>query len=248
MCGIDLIDAGGFDKKMMDQIGSLKDLLRFFILLGGTMILVLFVAVVPFSSKTVDDYAVYFHFAILFAGLCCTLIYIRNFCRARGIALRDRLWIKFKCTKRKSFTTFFFISLAFCIFHLLGSLWVKDTLDIALLFRVENASAALWRLLSFSGLSLILVVPIIEEIIFRGFAYPIFRKRFGIIRGAVITSALFAIPHIFGETSFLGFAYYLASTFLVGIFLIVVLEKTKNLLWCIFFHGFINLLMLAAYS
>jgi membrane protease YdiL (CAAX protease family) len=46
-----------------------------------------------------------------------------------------------------------------------------------------------------SYLALVAVPPILEETVFRGFVFPAFSKRFGLIWGAVITSVLFGLAH-----------------------------------------------------
>ncbi len=50
------------------------------------------------------------------------------------------------------------------------------------------------RRLSF--LALVIIPPFIEEMVFRGFLFPAFAKRFGLISGAVITSVLFGLAHL----------------------------------------------------
>ena len=65
------------------------------------------------------------------------------------------------------------------------------------------------------------VGPMLEEIFFRGFCYPIFKKRFGIAWGMVITSAFFALIH---ENSF---AFW--PIFILGMGLAYVYEKRGSL-------------------
>ncbi len=44
--------------------------------------------------------------------------------------------------------------------------------------------------------ALVIIPPIIEEIVFRGFMFPAFAKRFGVVLGAVVSSLLFAVAHL----------------------------------------------------
>jgi hypothetical protein len=47
-----------------------------------------------------------------------------------------------------------------------------------------------------SFLALVIVPPIIEEIIFRGFIFPALASRWGVIAGAVLTSLIFGLAHL----------------------------------------------------
>lgn len=40
-----------------------------------------------------------------------------------------------------------------------------------------------------------LFAPLGEEVFFRGFAYPVFRNRFGVVSGIIVTSLFFAVLH-----------------------------------------------------
>lgn len=46
-----------------------------------------------------------------------------------------------------------------------------------------------------SFLALVILPPFFEEVIFRGFIFPAFTRRLGIIGGALMTSLLFAVAH-----------------------------------------------------
>lgn len=62
--------------------------------------------------------------------------------------------------------------------------------------------SGLWRTLNIglSGLG----AAVIEEIFFRGWIYPLFRKKFGTITSIIATSVIFALAHIFvAQTPFL---------------------------------------------
>lgn len=47
-----------------------------------------------------------------------------------------------------------------------------------------------------SFIALVVVPPIVEELVFRGFLFPAFSRRFGYIFGAIITSLLFGLAHL----------------------------------------------------
>lgn len=54
-------------------------------------------------------------------------------------------------------------------------------------FISSPTSLSLW--------ALVVIPPIIEETVFRGFVFPAFAKRYGIVFGAIISSLLFAVAH-----------------------------------------------------
>ncbi len=47
-----------------------------------------------------------------------------------------------------------------------------------------------------SFLALVIIPPIVEEVIFRGFIFPAMSKRWGVVIGAVLTSLLFGFAHL----------------------------------------------------
>jgi uncharacterized protein len=50
------------------------------------------------------------------------------------------------------------------------------------------------RIISF--IALVVIPPLVEEITFRGFIFPAFIKRFGVIGAAVVSSILFGLAHL----------------------------------------------------
>jgi len=80
-------------------------------------------------------------------------------------------------------------------------------------------------------LRIIAIGPIAEEVFFRGFVYPNFRKKSGVIWAMILSSACFSIMHQ-------GDSYW--STFIIGIILCIAYEKSGSLLAPIIGHIFIN--------
>ena len=62
-----------------------------------------------------------------------------------------------------------------------------------------------------SLLALVIIPPFIEEPVFRGFMFPAFAKRYGVVTGALISSALFGFAHLQGNIS--------VYTFVLGLLL-----------------------------
>jgi membrane protease YdiL (CAAX protease family) len=96
--------------------------------------------------------------------------------------------------------------------------------------------------LLFVFLTLVILPPITEEILFRGFLFRRLNGHIGIYGAAFITSAIFALAH----TEFLGNnpLNWIAAldTFVLSFFLIYLLQKTKSLWPSIFLHGIKNMI------
>lgn len=94
--------------------------------------------------------------------------------------------------------------------------------------------------LIFVFLTLVVLPPIVEEILFRGFLFSRLRLQIGVYAAAIITSTIFALAH----TEFLGDnpLNWIAAldTFVFSFFLIVLYVKTKSLWPSIFLHGIKN--------
>jgi hypothetical protein len=85
---------------------------------------------------------------------------------------------------------------------------------------------------------IVVLAPIGEEILFRGFVYPALRGRLGIVWGMVLTSAIFALFHL----QLLLFV----PLFIIGMALVGLYEYRKTLAPSIMLHAFNNLLALLA--
>lgn len=87
--------------------------------------------------------------------------------------------------------------------------------------------------------SLVILPPIVEEITFRGFLLSGLKRRFGVIPAAVLTSLLFAAPHLLtGEDSLLWVAAI--DTFSLSLVLCYLREKTGSLYAPIVVHALKN--------
>jgi len=75
-----------------------------------------------------------------------------------------------------------------------------------------GAAAAQHR--SVSLLALVIIPPIIEETVFRGFIFPALAKRWGLLIGAVLTSLLFGIAHLQANVSIYTFILSLLLCFM----------------------------------
>lgn len=94
-------------------------------------------------------------------------------------------------------------------------------------------------------LSLVVIPPIVEELIFRGFLFGGLRTKLTLLWAAVITSVLFAIPHLLGGIS--GLLWIAAvDTFILSLVLCYVREKSGALWAPIGIHAVKNSLAFIA--
>jgi membrane protease YdiL (CAAX protease family) len=102
----------------------------------------------------------------------------------------------------------------------------------------ENVAGALPFILTF--ISLVIIPPIAEEIIVRGFLYSSLKKAMRLIPAALLTSAIFAAAHL-PEGGAAGPLYVAAlDTFVLSLVLIYLREKTDSLWASITLHTFKN--------
>jgi membrane protease YdiL (CAAX protease family) len=93
-----------------------------------------------------------------------------------------------------------------------------------------------------AGISLVILPPIVEELLCRGFLYTGLRKTLKIVPSAIITSIFFAMAHLqFGSDAPLLWVAAI-DTFILSVMLIYLKEKTKRLVAPMLLHGFKNLL------
>ena len=90
---------------------------------------------------------------------------------------------------------------------------------------------------------LMLIVPIYEEIVLRGYVYQTFRKEHSVSKSVVAVVLLALILH-YGVVSASTLAFL--SIVAVQSVLCLVLEKTNNLWNCILFHGVYNGILITA--
>ena len=107
--------------------------------------------------------------------------------------------------------------------HLIPSLNTGQQQDVGF----QNATATGSLVMAF--ISLVILPPIAEETIFRGFVFTGFRRKFGFALSAIGTSLLFAIPHLF-ESAGAGLLWIAGvDTFILSCVLCFVREKTGRL-------------------
>jgi len=101
----------------------------------------------------------------------------------------------------------------------------QDTLK---LFRAVDSP--LWR--GYFVVLSVMMAPVFEESVFRGFLYPVLRRALGIAGGLIAVSVIFALVH-FNLTVF-------GPLVMLALLLAIAYEMTGNLLVPIVIHGLFN--------
>ena len=127
--------------------------------------------------------------------------------------------------------------LAFVVSFAGGFLNSKETLPIEELLQAR-VSILLFGILG------VLVAPLVEETIFRGFLYPVIARRLGVAAGVAITGTLFGLLH---AAQLWGGWGQIALLILVGVVLTWVRAKTGTVAASYFVHLGYNGLQLAGY-
>jgi membrane protease YdiL (CAAX protease family) len=83
----------------------------------------------------------------------------------------------------------------------------------------------------------IVVAPLAEEFIFRGYLYPVGKKYLGGFAAAMVTAALFAVLH--------GHTASLPALFTLALCLVLSYEKTGSLLVPMIMHAVFNAVSVA---
>ncbi len=84
----------------------------------------------------------------------------------------------------------------------------------------------------FAAVALLVIAPVSEELIFRGFVFRGFRKQFGFLSAAVVSSIFFGLVH--------GQINVALDTFALGLMLCFLYEKTQSIWPSIILHSLKN--------
>lgn len=102
----------------------------------------------------------------------------------------------------------------------------KQDVPIEELFRYKNTA------LLFMAMA-VLVAPLVEETVFRGYLYPLFAKTFGVATGVIITGVLFGLMH----GAQLGWTWGLVWVLIVvGVVFTLVRARTGSVLASFLLH------------
>ena len=99
----------------------------------------------------------------------------------------------------------------------------------------DNAAPAMQM---FSLIALVILPPIVEETVFRGFIFPAFSKRSGLVAGAIGSSMLFGFAHLQPNI--------IVYTFILGLLLCWLYTKTGSIIPGMFLHMLNNYIAYSA--
>ncbi len=182
----------------------------------------------------VENGSVWFNFVFYTASRLLGLGLIVRFVRRRGVSWKDFGFRRFNPTKALGMIISASLTLLIAsslIFYLLGQ--TVPELDLEKEQEIVFASASTTPELVMAFLVLVVLAPLVEEVIFRGFMLPAFIRRFGVVWGVLVTSILFGLVHWQLNVGII--------TFMMGLLLAWIYLRTRSLLPAIMFHSLKNL-------
>jgi membrane protease YdiL (CAAX protease family) len=165
-------------------------------------------------------------YALLFLFLYVTLAVLRDvpFWRSLG-------WRKLNANPATGIGSgwmYFFAGCGLAIFVALASYNMKNTEHLPIQEIFKNRSGAM-LLMAMA----VLVAPLVEETVFRGYLYPLFAKSLGVLPGILITGVLFGLMH----GSQLGWTWRLVLLLsLVGVIFTFARARTGTVLASFLLH------------
>lgn len=127
-----------------------------------------------------------------------------------------------------------YVVVVYIISHFVHSLNINQVQNIGFTGVTSNVQ------LIMTFISLVILPPLVEEIIFRGFLYSSLKKAMPKVAAVVVASLIFASAHL-PEGGVAGPLYIAAlDTFILSLFLIYLRERTGNLWSSMTLHGLKN--------
>ena len=118
---------------------------------------------------------------------------------------------------------------------LLGGMKNPQGCDISQAFGAEPYLAVI---------SIAVIAPLVEEVVFRGFIYGGLRRKWGVTLSVVVSALIFSLAHSFSVG---GSILLLApSLFIAGVALALVYERSRSLIPGMALHSSFNLIAVAA--
>lgn len=171
------------------------------------------------------------------AGLALVGLYLRKY----HATLATAGWRKFKLGQSVLFIIAVyvgFIVLVGVAFYIATQFLPGFNADQAQVNEFTGKGMA--RHYNLSLIALVVLPPIIEETIFRGFIFPAFSKRFGAVIGAIATSMLFGIAHLQANISL--------YTFILSLLLCYMYYRLKSIFPGMALHMINNFIAFTAMS
>ena len=172
----------------------------------------------PFSLFIPDPELVYWlNIVLRLAFFLFALFFLRKSCLARPAF-----------TKPEKRTLLLSPFLLLCLSNFVVA-WIQGSPATGTVSLIPLLKAALFYLL----------VAVGEELVFRAVVYSEFRKRWPLWKAVVISSLIFALPHLLNATSWAGLgasAIQVGYSFFLGLLLAAVYEASGNIIWAIAIH------------
>jgi CAAX protease family protein len=167
-------------------------------------------------------------FVNAFAGILLVYLIIKL---RKGHNFKE--YIGFNTFKWKTFLYLILILIFYLWFFNIASIIYNNTVTTEFVVDIYKSNVS-WYTVTFV---IVIVAPVFEEIIFRGFIFEgILNSKLGKIGAVLITSIIWAVIHI--QYDIFG----ISSIFVLGIILGMTKLKTNSIIYCIGGHIFINLL------
>jgi hypothetical protein len=219
----------------------------------ASMIIWLLPQLLGWSSVRVDEWLITAAATFLFqlVAACFGLVAIGVYGRLRKVDMRQLLGLRKIHWRDPLFVIGGYVAYAVLFTAAALLLEAFSPIDVgkeqALGFDKDSTGWAL--VMAFAGL--VIIPPLIEEVVFRGFLYGTLRAHaYGVAVATVVTSICFAALHLSGSTdnSLLWIAFF--DTFVLSVVMCVVREKTGAIWASIGIHAlkngfvFVNLFLL----
>lgn len=165
-------------------------------------------------------------YALIFLFLYVTLSVLRGFPFWRTLGWRK---IARSDGGRPRSPWLFFLGgcgLSVAVFAVTAKMQPREDIPIEELFRYKNTA------LLFMAMA-VLVAPLVEETVFRGYLYPLFAKYFGVATSVIVTGVLFGLMH----GAQLGWTWGLVFTLIaVGVIFTFVRARTGSVFASFLLH------------
>jgi membrane protease YdiL (CAAX protease family) len=208
--------------------------------LGMALLMALFLKGLGWNANRIEDWLTndtFAQFAYIALAETATVAGVIWFVHRRGALMRligwNRFQLRYIVIALAGFGVYIlgYIVTAMITSALVPSLNLGQKQDVGF----QNAHTQLSLILT--GISLVVLPPLAEEITFRGFLFTGLRRRFRFLPATLITSVLFAIPHLqFGGNTPLLWVAAL-DTLILSFVLCYVRERTNSLWPGILIHA-----------
>lgn len=181
---------------------------------------------------TINETEIYdsINFSCIMSNMICYFVVM-------SIIHKNKIELFTYCTERKKLmvTNLIYVILIFILIIILEELFIIASEDLGGLEKtsIEQAEHLYNGSLNFILLNVGIIGPILEEVVFRGAIFAALRARFSFSIATLVSSLLFGAAHL---NLTIG-----AVTFMMGIVMCCIMERTRNILYCIILHALNNI-------